>query len=97
MSFCHECGNLLLPKKNNGKKELYCKACDETYPIKTDVDYKIETQNINGFRSSTSRIIVNAGKKHITEDDRETYEEFFTAGAEWVRLLGSSNHINREG
>ena len=85
MSFCESCGNLLMPRKREGEKILYCKTCDQEFPLGDSSDkteYKIGSNNYNNgvIRSSTSKIIENEKKQRITEDDRETYEEFFAAG-----------------
>lgn len=84
MAFCDECGNLLLPRKKNGKKILYCKLCDAEFDLEGNTleeeEYKLETNNKHQKRSSTSRVVENAVKKRITEADRESFEEFFVAG-----------------
>ncbi len=83
MSFCDECGNLMLPRKRDGKKFLYCKTCDVEISVKKEEeDYRIGSSNQNGKVSSTSKIIEGESQKRITEDDRETFEEFFAAGSE---------------
>ncbi|MHA1731224.1 MAG: hypothetical protein ACTSU5_04740 [Promethearchaeota archaeon] len=83
MSFCDQCGNLMLPRKKNGKKYLYCKTCEVEIPAdRNQTEYRLESSNLNGKISSTSKIVEGEIHHRITEDDRETFEEFFAAGSD---------------
>ncbi|GAB4329199.1 MAG: hypothetical protein Kow0069_36590 [Promethearchaeota archaeon] len=85
MSFCDECGNLLLPRKKNGKRLLFCKTCNrEVKPGKEGLekDYTLKATNGEHLTPSAHKVVETTVRRHITEDDRETFEDFFATGQE---------------
>lgn len=84
MQYCRKCNGLLLPKKN--KKVLYCRVCNEEQPIESDGTFKKykgvkgskTSKRFKDTRANRTAIIVDDKKDHsITEEDRETYEDYF--------------------
>lgn len=80
MEFCEDCNNMLIPKDG----ELYCKACEEYYPM------------TEGEANSTKKIIQKEEEYGKTEGRIESGESFSKKnGARFSKLLQEESDKRR--
>ncbi|HMF31839.1 MAG TPA: hypothetical protein VKK79_10510, partial [Candidatus Lokiarchaeia archaeon] len=76
ISFCEECGSLLLPKKKGNKKVLVCRVCEKEYPFDAAKEYRIGHRK-EPEAKKTNAVIEEPEDRKISEEDREANEDYF--------------------
>ncbi len=68
MKFCEKCGNLLSPKKENGKVVWYCETCNIYYENNSDKSIVISQKTTN---TQESVVVVKENKESLPITEKE--------------------------
>ena len=82
MKFCSECGTLLIPRKEKatGEISIICRKCGAEFPPDSSdlEEYKLSFNKGNANQEKIAIIKEHSTKtKLVTDEDRETYEDYF--------------------